>query len=186
MARYQVPENPKRPRRNRRDSFDFAPIIGFLLGLIVTAAAIFFAYNWVTGYLETAPLPVDVPEAVVITLTAPATDAPTPTRPLETPTTIPTLTPEPTPDFGDVPEVVTVNYYAEVTNTGGAGLSVRGGPSTDNIKLVTAEEGAIVLVLEGPTEGSSYTWWKVLLDDGTEGWMAAQFLVPAPAPEGRE
>ena len=186
MARYQAPENPKRPRRNRRDSFDWVPLIGFFLGILVTVVAVFFAYQWVTQYLETTPLDVEVPVAAVTTLTAPPTAAPTETQPLETSTPIPTLTPEPTADLGDVPEVVTVNYYATVINTGGAGLSVRGGPSTDNIKLVTAQEGSLVLVLEGPTEGSSYTWWKVLLDDGTEGWMAAQFLEPAAAPEGGE
>ncbi len=186
MARYQVPENPKRPRRNRNDSFDWVPIVGFLLGLVVTVAAVFFAYQWVTAYLETAPLDVELPDPVVTTLTAPATAAPTGTQSLETPTSIPTLTPEPTADLGDLPTVVTVGFYARVTNTDGAGLSVRGGPSTDNQKLVTAAEDSIVLVLEGPTEGSSYTWWKVVLDDGTEGWMAAQFLVPAPAPEGGE
>lgn len=182
VARYEVPPEPQRPRRQRSDRFDWVPVIGLTLGVVVTLVALALAWRLTTQFLARAPLDVILPTPTVIQLTAPPTSAPTATPELATPTAIATLTPEPTPDLNLPPDVVTVGFYAQVVNTAGAGLSVRGGPSTDNIKLLTAGEGTVVLVLEGPTEGSGFTWWKVLLDDGTEGWMAAQYLSPAPAP----
>ena len=68
--------------------------------------------------------------------------------------------------------------------TGGVGVTVRGGPSTSNVRLTVADEGAAILVIGGPTEGSGLTWWQVMLDDAeqTEGWVAADFLTPTGEP----
>ncbi|MGB1252338.1 MAG: SH3 domain-containing protein [Candidatus Promineifilaceae bacterium] len=194
MAEYKTPENPQqRPRRNRNDSFDWVPLLGLGVGLIVTIAGLFVAYQLTNQFLTMEPLDVDIPLPVVVQLTAPASPTPMSTDSAETPT--PVLTPTlvepisaeayPAPEeIIPPPSDIFVDGYVEVFNTGGAGLSVRGGPSTDNIKLLVVEEGAVVLVLEGPAEGSGLTWWKILLDDGTEGWVAAQFLTPANPPDG--
>jgi hypothetical protein len=71
-----------------------------------------------------------------------------------------------------------------VANTDGIGVSVRGGPSTDNIRLLLAPEGTLGLVIAGPEEGSGFIWWQLRLEDGTEGWVASDFLVPAAPPPG--
>jgi hypothetical protein len=48
--------------------------------------------------------------------------------------------------------------------------------------VAVAGEGTIVLVLEGPTPGGDYQWWRVQLSDGTTGWAAEDFLKPSAAP----
>lgn len=197
MAEYKTPENPKqRPRRNRNDSFDWVPLAGLGIGLLVTIVALFAAYQLANQFLTTPPIDIELPEAIVLQLTAPAEPTePPPTLVAETPTPIPTPTLQPTSSGteaeGDseattVPPAtpIEIGNYVEVFDTGGAGLSVRGGPSTDNIKLLVVEEGAVILVLEGPQDGNNLTWWKVLLDDGTEGWVAGQFLRVTDAPDG--
>ncbi len=184
MAKYEAPQNPKRPRRQRSSNFDWTPIIGLFLGLIVTIIASYLAWQFAQRILATPAIDFQMPTPTVIQLTAPPSRTPTaePVR-VVTPTPIISQTPEATTDSSIAPEIVSVGYYAQVSNTGGAGLSLRGGPSTDNVALFLAPEGAIVLILEGPSDGSGFTWWKVLLDDGTEGWMAAQYLVPVAAPD---
>ena len=66
--------------------------------------------------------------------------------------------------------------------TGGVGVTVRNGPSTANIPVTVAGENSVVQVIEGPTPGGEYQWWRVRLPDGTEGWVAGDFLAPAAAP----
>jgi hypothetical protein len=80
------------------------------------------------------------------------------------------------------PVEITVGYYARVINTEGIGVTVRGGPSTDNVRVLVAPEETLLLVIAGPTENGDFVWWQVRLEDGTEGWVAGQFLEPAAAP----
>lgn len=118
----------------------------------------------------------------IIQLTAPPSPIPslTPTRPTATP--IPTFTPIPTPDVAVAPDELTVGFYAAVANTDGLGVTLRGGPSRQNIVILVVEEGAPVFVLDGPQESGDLLWWKLRLEDGTEGWAAGSFLEPIAAP----
>jgi hypothetical protein len=146
-----------------------------LLGL--GAAAIILS-----AFLLREPLPAPIQGPEIIRLTAPAGGPATATPPLPTATNVPTLTPPPTPDLSIAPEAITVGYYAAVANTDNVGVSLRGGPSTDNIRVQLIAEGTPLLVIGGPEEGSGLIWWQVRLEDGTEGWAAGDFLVPASAP----
>jgi uncharacterized protein YraI len=83
----------------------------------------------------------------------------------------------------EAPAEVAAGYYARVAGTGGVGVTIRGGPSTNNVAVTVAQEGALLFVVSGPEEGSDYFWWQVRLEDGSEGWVAAEFLEPATAPE---
>lgn len=121
-------------------------------------------------------------EATVIVLTAPARSTLLPTSAAPLPTPIPTFTPIPTPDTAVAPAEITAGYYAVVANTDGLGVTVRGGPSTRNVALTVADEGTFMVVLGGPEEGDNFTWWHVQLDDGIEGWVAANFIEPAAGP----
>jgi hypothetical protein len=69
-----------------------------------------------------------------------------------------------------------------VIDTGGIGLVLRGGPSTSNVQIMLVDEGSYLLVIGGPQEGSDFLWWQVEVEEGVEGWVAAQFLEPAAAP----
>lgn len=187
MARYQRPEDPRnpenRPRRQRQTSREPIPWLWLGLGLVVTIISLFVAYNFATSLLEREPLAAaPQPSPEIIRLTAPPSPTPAPTTQRNTPTPIPTLTPIPTPDVAVAPTEITVGYYARVVNTEGIGVTVRGGPSTDNVRVLVAPEETLMLVIAGPTENDDFVWWQVRLDDGTEGWVAGQFLEPAAAP----
>ncbi len=190
MAQYQIPPDPrepdvtgKRPRRQRRDHQEPVPWLWLGLGGVVTllaiGAAIFIANSLL---LRPALNPASLPEPTIVRLTAPPIPTTAATRPFPTPTTIPTFTPVPTPDLARPPAEVTIGYYAQVVETGGVGVTVRGGPSTSNVRITVASEGIILYVLDGPVQGDNLLWWQVRLSDGTEGWVASDYLIPAVAP----
>lgn len=154
------------------------------MGLIVTIVAILVSIFIANAFLEREPLVTSLPTPTIIRLTAPASAVPTETPPQASPTAIPTITPKPTPNLAVPPEEITVGYYAEVANTDGIGVSLRGGPSTNNSRLFTVPEGTILLVIDGPREADTFIWWQVQLDDGSEGWVAGDFIIPAAAPDG--
>jgi hypothetical protein len=191
MARYQRPPDPRqptpelrtsRPRRQRQTSREPIPWLWLGLGAVVTIAGIVLALSLATAMLAREPLVASLPTPTIVRLTAPPSPIPSPTRAVPTPTPIPTLTASPTPVPGVAPPELIIGFYAAVANTDGIGVSVRGGPSTDHIRLLLAPEGTLGQVIGGPEEGGGFIWWQLRLDDGTEGWIAADFLVPAVTP----
>lgn len=193
MARYQIPPDPrdpksdspeKRPRRLRQDSQEPIPWRWLGLGLIVTVISIGLSLALVNSLLARPPLEAAPIEPTLIVLTAPPSPIPSPTSPLPTPSPIPTFTPIPTPDTAVAPPEITVGFYALVANTDGFGINLRGGPSTSNALIDLVDEGALVLVIGGPEadEANNRLWWQLQLEDGTEGWAAGEFLVPAAGP----
>ncbi len=190
MARYEQPPDPRetglsqqRQRHQRQDTTEPVPWLWLGLGLVVTIAAIVFALSLANSFLSRPPLSVTMGATpTIIFLTAPPSPVPSPTPLFSTPTPIPTLTPIPTPDRATPPPEVSIDYFASVANTDGIGVVVRGGPSVSNIQVTLADEGDIVLVIGGPEAGGDFNWWQVRLADSTEGWVAAQFLEPVPAP----
>ena len=191
MARYQRPIDPRDPDQDIQGSplqaesdegKEPIPWLWLGLGVLVTIIGIAIAVVLVAIFLVRQPLPVTLPTPTIIRLTAPPGLAPSATALLPSTTPIPTFTPPATPDLSIAPEALTVGYYAQVTNTEDIGVSLRGGPSTDNIRLFLVPEGAAIRVIGGPEEGSGFIWWQVRLEDGTEGWVAGDFLVPAAAP----
>ena len=189
MARFQVPPDPRdsdlKPRRERRQrdgGGDGFPWLWFGLGLAVTALGIVAALALVNLLLSREPLATTLPTPTIIRLTAPPSPAASATTDLPTPTPIPTLTAVPTRDLASPPDEVTVGYYVVVSGTGELGLTIRGGPSTDNVRIQRAAEGTLMLIIGGPEAGGDFTWWHVRLLDGTEGWVAGDFIAPASAP----
>lgn len=153
------------------------------MGLLFSVVACLAALLLVNLFLTRAqPTSVGATEPTVIVLTAPPSPTIDVTGSAVPPTPMPTFTPIPTPDAAVAPEEITSGFYAVVANTDGLGVTVRGGPSTQNVALLVAEEGTVMLVLDGPQEGDGFNWWQVELVDGTEGWVAENFLEPAPAP----
>ena len=188
MARYQLPpdprqsDSPERPRHQRHDQSEPIPWFWLGLGLVVTLIAIVIAYNVATAFLARPPLSVDPIAPTIIVLTAPPSPMPTATESVVLPTAVPTFTPIPTPDNAIAPDELTVGFYAQVANTEGTGVRVRGGPSVNNISLLVVPEDTVALVIDGPTENDGFLWWQLQLEDGTEGWAAGDFLIPAAAP----
>ena len=188
MARYQKPDDPResglRPRRQRRfgGGDEPAPWLWLGLGVVVTIVGIALALALVNSLLAREPLAASMPTPTIIRLTAPPTVAPSPTVLAPTPTPIPTFTPAPTRNLAAPPESITVGYYARVSGTGDAGLTLRGGPSTLTTSLQNVSEGTVMQVIGGPEEADDFIWWQVRLPGGAEGWVAGQFIEPAAAP----
>jgi hypothetical protein len=195
MAQYRRPPDPRDPesdltrlrrRRLRQDSQEPIPWPWLGMGVLVTIAGILLAVGLASLLLAREPLSATLPTPTIIRLTAPPSAAPSTTPGLATATAIPTFTPPPTPDRSSPPDVITVGFYVEVVDTEGVGVSLRGGPSTDNIRLELVAEGEVMLVTGGPEEGNGFEWWQVRIEDGTEGWAAADFLAPVPEPQDGE
>ena len=92
-----------------------------------------------------------------------------------------------TPSDQSSPGEITVDGYVKVVGTDGVGVSMRAGPGTNNARVGIAEENdeIVLQVLSGPNNdenNQSYVWWFVRHPDGTEGWVAQDFITPAPAP----
>jgi hypothetical protein len=172
-----------RMRRQRESSREPVPWLWLGLGVLVTGGAVLAAIGLAALLLSREPLATSLPTPTVLRLTAPPSPIPTETAPLPSATPMPTFTPPPTPDLSRPPDEVTTGYYAVVANTANIGVSLRAGPSTDNIRLELVPEGTLLLVIDGPQEGSGFVWWQVRLGGGAEGWIAGDFLLPAAAPD---
>ncbi len=188
MARYRRPSDPRRGEWDENQSpagTDQTPEKGPFpwlwlgLGIIVTIAGLALASALISSLLNRDPLTTTLPTPTIIRLTALHSPAPTGFGPLASATPIPTFTPPPTPDLSIAPNEVTVGFYAEVFNTDGIGVSLRGGPSTDNVRLDLIPEEELLFIIGGPAEGNGFIWWQVLRDDESEGWVAGDFLKPA-------
>jgi hypothetical protein len=178
MLRSTPPQRPS-PAESRRAT----PWLWLGLGTLVTVIGLAVFLWALAAFLTRVP---DEPSAevapTIIRLTAPPVPTATVAVFVPAPTIAPTSTPVPTPDVSVAPPEVTSGYYATVVETGGVGVTVRNGPSTSNVLVTVAGENSSVLVIEGPTPGGAYQWWRVRLPDGTEGWVAGDFLAPAAAP----
>ncbi len=92
--------------------------------------------------------------------------------------------PTPTPFLGGgASGALTIGGMAVVTTTEGDRLRIRPTPSLGFEPIAFAENGTLVTVLDGPRSGDGFTWWRVRLPNGTEGWAVErtselQTLVP--------
>lgn len=109
-----------------------------------------------------------------------ATAAPTPLpTATKAPTSTATATPEVTATATDTPvPVVMVGTTVEVSGTGTDQLRVRVAPGLTQETVLTLEDGTRVRVMVGPEASDGYRWWKVKTEEGQEGWVAEDWLVP--------
>jgi hypothetical protein len=191
MARYQRPPDPRnRDRDNDRPVLQSdqdqgrtpIPWLWLGLGMVVTVLGIGLAVLLIAAFLDREPLLTTLPTPTIIRLTAPSSPVPTGTNSLSAATQIPTFTPPATADLSISPNELTIGFYAQVYNTDDIGVSLRGGPSTDNVRLQLIPEGSFVVVIGGPEEGDGFPWWQVVAEGEVEGWIAGDFLTPAPSP----
>lgn len=66
---------------------------------------------------------------------------------------------------------LTVGGRATINTTEGDNVNVRSGPGTSFAVLTQFSNGTAVTLLEGPTAGNGFTWWRVQRDDGQVGWV---------------
>jgi len=111
---------------------------------------------------------------LTLTPTITLTPSRTPTRtltPTSTRTFTPSLTPTATPTITPTVGRLTVGYAMTVNVEKGDHLNVRRQPQVGDNILEQLQDGAIVLLLEGPVQAEGYTWWKVRTSSGIEGWV---------------
>lgn len=92
---------------------------------------------------------------------------------------------EPTPDASVITDTVpgptgalTVGAPATVSGTGGSGVNMRNGSGTSFDIIRILGDDTVISLVEGPTDADGFTWWKARLDDGTEGWVVQDYLIP--------
>jgi hypothetical protein len=67
-----------------------------------------------------------------------------------------------------------------VTGTDGQGLLLRPAPSTDGAALTTLPDGTVIEQIGDDVAGGDRMWRHVRAPDGTEGYVAIDYLAPAP------
>ena len=87
-----------------------------------------------------------------------------------------TTTPPPTPTPTDPPPPTGGTFAIGDTVRVTESLNMRSGPSTGNGVIRTLPVGTTGKVLEGPTSGSGYTWWRIETSIGT-GWVVENWIV---------
>jgi hypothetical protein len=87
----------------------------------------------------------------------------------------PTVTPLPATE----PPAASGEFFV-VSGTGTNGLFLRPGPSTDGGPIKTLPEGTRVEKIGEDEFGANFVWRPVRDPEGAEGWVAVDFLQPAP------
>jgi hypothetical protein len=102
----------------------------------------------------------------------------------------PTATPYPLPTATRAPidsslSTVTQGDIVFVNTNDGDSLRVRANPGKNEDILANLQDGTYVTIIDGPIMADDLIWWKIRMEDGTEGWAAEslpdegiQMLVP--------
>lgn len=69
--------------------------------------------------------------------------------------------------------------YAQVVNTGGEGVNVRGAASITGGIITTLHEGTTVRIIEGPVWGDDGASWMKVDHEGVVGWVHTNFVADA-------
>jgi cell wall-associated NlpC family hydrolase len=69
--------------------------------------------------------------------------------------------------------------YAQIVNTGGEGVNVRGSASITGGIVTTLLEGTTVRIVEGPVWGDDGASWMKIDYDGITGWVHTNFVADA-------
>lgn len=190
MARYQIPPDPRQddtttPHASKvssRLARSSPPWLWIGLGAIVTVLAVAVAVLWARLLLDVKPAAIAATPTAILQTAVPTSRPATPLADSVAPvvttrTTVPDS--EPT-DSGEPTAIpaggITVGARVVVAGTGGAGVSLRAGPGTDNARLGLANDGDIMEIISGPEEGGDFTWWFVRVEDGTEAWVVEDYL----------
>ncbi len=95
------------------------------------------------------------------------------------------------------PASLSVGADATIATTDGDALNMRSGPGTSFAIVAKVQAGTTVRLLEGPQPANGFTWWRVRVPSGQEGWVvesaenvrtlipgAGSFVPTQAAPQG--
>ncbi len=171
-------DSPKGPRQKAEEAlsnwlrtFRQSPAWQMVLAvaLIVVALIGLCRISGLADQLRPLPMPTITPAQMATR--APQVAATATRTLLPTPSASPTVTETPVP-------VILPGGRAVVAGTGAEQLRMRAGPGLTQEMVATLADGARLSVLDGPESADGYTWWKVQTEDGQQGWVAGNWLVP--------
>lgn len=164
-------QTPPPPRRS------ILPWIAGGVVIALVALALIWGASGI-GRSEPTPTPVATVPSVFSTPVTPTLPSPL----VLTATVAVTTTQAPVVVAGSIAPGVT----ARVVNSAPEGVSLRAGGGTNYARLMTLNDGMVLVVLEPPagfneaypSPADGYTWWRVRTENGTVGWIADNWLQP--------
>lgn len=90
--------------------------------------------------------------------------------------TVSTTTPGTTSTTAATPASSSPAAAATSRRVSGTGISLRGTPSTSGALLTTLSQTDVTVLSDSPVTADGYSWTKVRTRNGSEGWIASQFL----------
>lgn len=167
-------DGPAQPGPRPRRGLPCVSLIFLLFGLLILGGVAFLLVGPPLPAAE-EPTPTATPTVTVVLPTA---------EPTVTPLVIPTATPPPTP----TPEAAfSVGERVVIASTGPQGVRLRAGAGLEFLTQGIYYDGDPFFVMPNSDSDADYpvandglTWWRLRAADGLIGWMAQQFLQPAP------
>ena len=149
------------------------------LGVVILSYAMSSsATDDTTAQIEASPPTATVNVTPLATWTPGATSTPPPPA-NPTPEPVPEESAPEAPADPNAPVALGIGSQAKVSGTGGFGVNMREGSGVTFAIVETVLDDTILEIIEGPVDGDGYTWWRVRIEDGREGWTVQDFMVPA-------
>ncbi|CAA9528007.1 MAG: hypothetical protein AVDCRST_MAG73-679 [uncultured Thermomicrobiales bacterium] len=163
------------------------PVVGLLLML---GLFWFWANSLIGDSSDNEPA---ATATVAVAITTVAASTATPTVAGTVPAVVPTTQPPPAsvppttaggadePDETAEPEETDAGFAVDAVVYTTDGVNFRNAPSTAEGTLITElPVGTQLTVIGAPEEGADLTWYPVVAEDGTQGYVAEQFLSADP------
>jgi hypothetical protein len=144
----------------------------FTLALMGVVLAVFSLLGTLTANQPASPEPGALTAMPIETQAAAQTGDSGPVSPATATFPTPTLTP--------APPTATPSVTAVIGNTGGAGANLRSIPGIDGAIITSVNEGVEVTVLDESETTDGFTWQRVVLPDGRQGWIVINYLIYNP------
>ena len=179
---WEVPDKKARPQARRRGvALPPWALLAILVGIVVLlCVGLVFLVQALRGEAEEGTptpeegTPAAEPATTMPTLPADVEATVAPTSAVTATNTV--VLPISTPQATVAPGTIGPGASVVVKGTQGVGLNLRAEPSTSAQVVANAREGAVLTVLDGPQQGSGYTWWKLRTAAGQEGWGVDNYV----------
>ncbi|HVC32688.1 MAG TPA: efflux RND transporter permease subunit [Chloroflexota bacterium] len=155
----------------------------WLIAFGVLGALVFQASTESRPAATFAVAPTRTPSASVPTPaafpTVPLSNAPPDAAPAPAPPAVPPALPDaasPPTSVATPSSGASTAGVAQVGNTGGLGLNLRGGPGTNNPVVASLSDGTQLVSLGNETTADGHVWLKVRTSGGAVGWVAQDYL----------